>query len=381
MTNDLRSKEIIEAENEKVNKIKESLQNLKEKKSKFLFFVTKTVNPSASIYEVYFHANVVKKMGYEVKILTDSNDYEIPYWIEDELTDLPHEPMENARLTVSPEDVLVIPEIFSNIMEKTVNLPCIRIGLLQSIDYMMNALVPSTDWSSFGIKKVITTSDNMKTFLEEYMGKNKFDISVYDVGIPDFFAINKEPKRPVISIVGRNPNEISKLIKLFYNKYPQYSWVTFDSMITESKPPRALTRKEFAERLRKNFAVVWVDRISSFGTLPLEAMASGTIPIALLPDMPPEYIIETNENGEDNYIENCGVWTKDFYALPILIGDVLTKFLDDSITDEIIMKMKDISSKYNQENSENQLKEIYESLLNERYEILKNAIDNFEKNK
>ena len=380
MTDNLRDKQIIEAEVEKINKVKISLQNLKDKKSKFLFFITKTINPSASIYEIYFHTNVVKKMGYDVKILTDANDYEIPYWIEDELTSLPHETMENVRLTVSPEDVLVIPEIFSNVMEKTVNLPCIRVGLLQAIDYMMNALVPSTDWSSFGIKKVITTSESLKLFLEEFMGINKFDISTYDVGIPDYFTFNKELKRPVISVVGRNPNEISKLIKLFYNKYPQYSWLTFDSMITESKPPRALRRKEFAERLRKNFAVVWVDRISSFGTLPLEAMASGTIPIALLPDMPPEYIVERDENGQDKYIENCGVWTKDFYALPILIGDVLTKFLDDSISDDIFDKMKEISLKYSQENSENKLKEIYQSLLDERYKVLESAVNNFEKN-
>lgn len=380
MTNELINKEVKDAEIEKINKVKKSLENLNNKKSKFLFFVPRTVNPSASVYEVYFHANVVKNMGYETKILTDSVDYEIPYWIEDNLTSLPHESMENVRLTVSPEDVLIIPEIFSNVMERTINLPCIRIGLLQSIDYMMNALVPATDWSNFGINQIITTSNNMKNFVEEYMGKNKFNISVYDVGIPDYFSYNNELKRPVISVVGRNPNEISKLIKLFYSKYPQYSWVTFDSMITESKPPRALRRNEFADRLRKNFAVVWVDRISSFGTLPLEAMASGTIPIALLPDIIPEYIVEEDKNNNKIFIENSGVWTKDFYALPILIGDVLTKFLDDTISDEIINKMKEISLKFSQKKSSEQLKTIYQSFLDERAKVLKNAIDNFENN-
>ena len=103
-------------------------------------------------------------------------------------------------------------------------------------------------------------------------------------------------KRPVISIVGRNPNEISKIVKLFYSRSPQFGWVTFDSMITDSKPPSPLRRVDYAERLKKNFATVWVDRISTFGTVPLEAMKAGSIPIGLLPDITPEYLLD--EKGE-----------------------------------------------------------------------------------
>ena len=378
MAEETREEQIQQAELEKINKVKETLDLLNNKGSKFLFFVTQTHNPSASMYEVYFHANVVKDMGYDVKILTDASDYEIPYWLDEGLTDLPHESVQSARLSVGPQDVLVIPEIFSNVMEQTKNLPSIRVALFQSVDYMMNALIPATDWSSFGIEKVITTSGNMRDFLEEFMGKNKFDIKVYDVGIPSYFKNDDIPKRPVISIVGRNPNEISKLIKLFYAKYPQFSWITFDSMITDSKPPRALRRKEFAERLRKNFASVWVDRIASFGTFPLEAMASGSIPIALVPDMPLEYLMETDENGEESYRENSGVWTNDFYALPILIGDTLTKYLDDTIEEEVYDTMAEISSHYNQDWSKEQIIKIYQGLIEERTNTLQKTVDDFE---
>jgi glycosyltransferase involved in cell wall biosynthesis len=355
------------------DRVRNSIQKLENKNSSFLFFVAGTPNPAASIYEIYFHAKTVKNLGYDVKILTDSKDYKIPEWIEKELTDFPHQSVEEVKLTVGPEDVLIIPEIFSNVMEQTKNLPCIRVGLLQSVDYMINGLMPGVDWKSFGIEKIITTSDNLKDLVHEYYGKN-YDVKVSNPAIPEYFKYNGELKRPVISIVGRNPNEIAKIVKLFYSKYPQYSWITFDSMFTDSKPPQPMRRKDYAERLKKNFAAVWVDRISSFGTFPLECMAAGTIPIGLVPDIQPEYLLD--EDGEPK--ENVGVWTNDIYAIPILIGDVVTKFLDDTIGDEIIETMSEVASKYNVENATKKLGDIYQELLNERLTMFKNTLEKLE---
>lgn len=372
-----REQELQQAETAQIEKVKAALAKIKNKESRFLFFAPKIHNPAASVYEIYFHATTVKKLGYSVTILTDASDYEIPDWIEKELTDLPHESMEKAKLTVGNQDVIVIPEIFSNVMEQTKNLPCIRVGLLQSFDYMLNGLLPGTDWNKdFGVKDIITTSNEVKTLVEEFYGKRTFNIKTYDIGIPEYFTKSAdEIKRPVISIVGRNPNEISKVVKLFYTRYPQYSWVTFDSMFTDSKPPRPMRRVDYAERLKKNFAAVWVDRISSFGTFPLECMKAGTIPVGLVPDITPQYLIDEN----NQFIENSGIWTRDIYALPVLIGDAITRFLDDRIGEKVEETMKSISSKYSVENSEKQLSEIYTSLLEERARILSNAIEEYEK--
>lgn len=370
-----REQELNDIEMSKIDKLKIALNDIKNKKSKFLFFVAKSVNPAASIYEIYRHATVVKNMGYSVTMLTDSIDYEKPKWIESSLTDHPHEPMEKAKLTVGTKDVIVIPEIFSNVMEQTKNLPCIRIGLLQSFDYMLNSLLPATDWTSFGISDIITTNSEVKTLLKEFYGNDTFNIKLAPPSIPDYFKYNGELKRPVVSIVGRNPNEISKIVKLFYSKYPQYGWVTFDSMITDSKPPSPLRRVDYAERLKRNFAVVWVDRISTFGTLPLEAMKASCITIGLVPDIVPEYLL----NDEGKFAENTGVWTRDIYSVPVLIGDVVTRFLDDSIDEKIFETMSNISEKYNTEKANKDLGESYTEFLNQRAVILEKAISDFEK--
>lgn len=364
-----------QAEFEKIEKIKVSLNNIVNKKSKFLFCVPESQNPVASVYEIYFHATVVKNMGYEVIILVEKGDYVIPNWIEKELTDHKHIPMSDPKLTVGPEDVMVIPEVFSNVMEQTKNLPCVRIGLLQSVDYMINSLIPGIDWSSFGIRDIITTSQTLKEWVELFYGQDKFNIYTYNVGIPEYFEKSSVPQKPIISIIGRNPNEISKFVKLFFSKYPQYSWVTFDPMLTKSKPPQAMRRVDFAKRLQNNFAAVWIDRIASLGTFPLECMKSGVIPICLKPDIMPEYMIERDENGNPvKAVEGAGVWTNNYYDLPILTGEVLIKFLDDSISPELYETMDKIASKYTQEASENKLVEIYSELINQRINMFNAAL-------
>ena len=367
-----------QSEVDKIEKIKNSLDRLVNKKSKFLFFVPESTSPAASIYEIYFNATVVKGMGYEVVMMTEKGDQTAPSWIEKELTEIKHVLMSDPKITVGPEDIMIIPEVFTNVMEQTKDLPCLRIGLLQSVDYMINSLIPGMDWTSFGINEVITTSKSLKEWIDVFYDK-KFNVQTYNVGIPEYFEKSKLPQKPIISVVGRNPNEISKFVKLFYSKYPQYNWITFDPMVTKSKPPQPMRRVDFAKRLQGNFAAVWVDRISSFGTFPLECMKSGVIPICLKPDIMPEYLIERNENGEPvKAIDGAGVWTNNFYDLPVLTGEVLIKFLDDSVTDELYLSMNEIASKYNQEQSENRLIEIYSQYINKRIELFNTAIQSVE---
>lgn len=364
-----------QAELEKIEKIKKSLDNITNKESKFLFVVPEAQSPVASVYEIYFHASVIRNLGYKVVMMVEKGDYVVPNWIEKELTNFEHIPMADPKLMVSPEDVMVIPEVFTNVMEQTKNLPCVRVGLLQSIDYKMNSLIPGTDWASFGINDIITTSETLKELVETYYGEDKYNIMVYNIGIPEYFEKSKFPQKPVISVIGRNANEISKFVKLFFSKYPQYSWVTFDPMVAKSKPPKPLRRVDFAKRLKENFAAIWIDRISSFGTFPLECMKSGTIPVCLKPDIMPEYMIERDAEGNPlKAVDGGGLWTENYYDLPLLVGEVLIKFLDDSITPALYETMDKIVAPYTQEAAEIRLGEIYGGVVAERAKLFENTL-------
>ncbi len=352
------------------DKLNTSFQNIVSKRNKIMFFVPDLgAVPSGAVYEIYFHAILLKTLGYSVKIFTENGKYVKPEFIESELTDLEHVSMENARLSVAPEDVLVIPEIFTNVMEQTKNVPCVRVVLFQSVDNAMRSLLPGSDWSAFGISHVITTSSMGKMFVEDFFGK-KFKIHTYNVGIPNYFKKANKIKRPVISLLVRNENELDRVIKLFYAKYPHYRWVTFEPMQTDSKPPKYLRRKDFAEKLSKNFAALWMDRLATHAQFPLECMKVGTIPIALKPDITPEYIIE---NGKLK--PNSGLWTSDIYELPDLIAEALRMFLEDEIPAELNDTMDAIASNYNTEISTLQLTAIYNNILEERTNLFKSTLE------
>jgi len=360
--------------NEKVSQI---IDAIKSKKNKFLICIPDISIPSSSVYELYLHATILKEMEYNVYLLVEKEDYLIPNWIEFELTEHNIISMSNPKINIGPEDVMIIPEIFSNIMEQTKNFPCLRIGFLQSFDYMLNALIPGSDWGSFGVTNVIASSNMLKEYFNEYYKNMYYNIKTYNVGIPEYFKKSDKPQKPVISIVGRNQNDISKFIKLFYAKFPQYQWITFDPMLTMSKPPQPMRRVDFADRLKENFAAVWIDRISSYGTFPLECMKSGVIPICLMPDIVPEYLIGINENGEKYLnLDNTGVWVNNFYGLPEKVGELILKFLDDAIPSDFYDEMIKKGELYSQVKSKEDIKQIYNEFIEERIQQLSAVLNN-----
>lgn len=354
-------------------KAKIRLENLKNKKSKFYFFLPAVKEANASTNEIYFHATVLKKNGYDVTLIVDSPEFTNPMFVDKELIDIKHFVINSGRLEIGPEDVVVIPEIYTNVMEQTVTVPAIRIVLCQSIDYMYNALLPSTSWADFGMDNVITTSQRAKQYLETVF-PNRFDIQTYKIGIPTYFKSWNKPKRPVISFLTRTPNDINKVAKDFYAKYPYYNFVTFDSMFTDTKPPRQTTRKEFAEKLSKNFAAVWIDRISTFGTFPLECMASGTIPVCLLPDFDPPYIFD--DKGE--YIQGAGYWTTSTLQIADILGKLVAAFLDDNIPSYVAENMEKVVSEHSIEISEASVIQSYQHFIDKRIISLESAINKTE---
>jgi len=363
---------------EKIEKLKRSLDELKNKKSKFYFFLPPVKEPNSSTYEIFFHANTLKNEGYEVTMIIESDEYQRPFFVDKELLDgLSYEIMSSGRITMGPEDVLIIPEALTNVMEQTKDLPAIRIVFHQSIDYMYNSLMLMTGYANHGIVNVITNSDDMTNYLKKTIGGNIMDIKSYTIGIPDYFKPDDKPKQPTICFLTRNANDITKIAKDFYTKNPMYNFVTFEAMYSDTKPPRQLSRKEFAEKLGKSFAAIWVDRISSFGTFPLEAMKCKTIPISLLPDFTPPYLFD--EEGKS--IENAGLWSTSTYELSDILSNLVSKFLDDSIPEDIYESMDKVVDKYNVENSKKSVIEIYDYFLNKRISSITSAIEKLEQEK
>ena len=92
------------------------------------------------------------------------------------MTSLPHRSIEGENLEISPEDFIVLPEIYGFIMDQIKDLPCGKIVLTQSYSYVLDTLQPGQSWASLGFLKCITTSEKQKNELDSYMKKMSYDI-------------------------------------------------------------------------------------------------------------------------------------------------------------------------------------------------------------
>ena len=215
-------------------------------------------NARGSIRYIYQIAMYLKNNGFNPIILHEKNDYfGVGKWLgEDFMTKIPHKSLEQQNLEISPEDFIILPEVFGYVMEQIKDMSCGKIVLTQSYKYMLDTLQPGQTWNQFGFLKCITTTVKQKEYIESVM--RGVTVDTLEPKISDVFTNNGIPPMPVIAVHSREQSETINLIKTFYLKFPQYRWFTFRDM-------RGLSEKEFANSLKECFLAVLI----SYLILPL----------------------------------------------------------------------------------------------------------------
>ena len=208
-------------------KVQLSIQTLREKKARIYFFVQDTKgNAKASIRLIYQMADALRKDGFNPIMLHEKKDYVgVGSWLGEEYMTLPHKAIEGQNLEISPEDFLIIPEIFGFVMEQVSKLPCAKIVLTQQYSNMLETLQPGQGWAQFGFYKCITTSNLQKDYIERVMRQSTFDIVKPYIG--ESFSPKPTPPMPIIAVHTKEQSDAVNLIKTFYLKFPQYRWFTF----------------------------------------------------------------------------------------------------------------------------------------------------------
>jgi len=352
---------------EQLESIKQSIEKINNKDFGIYFFSIDTKgNPTAGVATIYEHAKKLRELGYNAQILHDKNDYKlredeegmgIAEWLGEDYANIPHISIESQQLQVGPSDFVVIPEAFASIMKQTVNFPCKRIVFLQSYEYIFEMLEIGEGWEQYNIKDVITTNENLKNYVNSmFRGLNT---NVIPIGIPEYFNdTDLKPKIPTVSMVTRDKRELLKIVKIFYQKYPHYRFITFRDL-------SGLPRKMFAKELQKSFLSVWVDELSSFGTFPLESMKCNTPVIGKIPRMVPEWMGTVDQNGNLQLNDN-GVWTANLNSLSDIVATMVGLYLEDALPQNIMEGMDNWKEKYNTKESENVLSEVYDKIFKER---------------
>jgi hypothetical protein len=351
---------------EQLENIKNSIEKIKNKDFGIYFFTLDTKgNPTAGVATIYEHVKKLRELGYNAQILHDKNDYKlredeegmgIAEWLGEEYATLPHISIESQQLQVGPQDFVIIPEAFASVMKQTKDFPCKRVIFLQSYEYIFEMLEIGEGWEQFNIRDVITTNKNLSDYAKSlFRGVNVDEIPI---GIPDYFTNSDKPKVPTIAMSSRDKRELLKIVKIFYQKYPHYRFVTFRDM-------SGLPRKDFAKQLGESFVSVWLDELSGFGTFPIESMKCNTPVIGKIPRMVPEWMGTVDENGNLNLNDN-GIWTANLNSIPDVVATMVGLYLEDALPENILNGMKEYQDKYTVETSEEILNEVYSKLFTNR---------------
>ena len=359
-----------------------AINDLQNKNFNIYFFTLDTKgNPTAGIANIYEHVKMLNELGYKVAILHEKNDYKLrgdengqglAEWLGEEYAALPHVSIEGQNLNITPADVIVIPEIFSNIMDQIKGFPCKKVVLSQSYDYLLELLPIGKRWNvDYGFNDVITTSEKQAEYL-----KNLFpsiNTHIVPVSIPNYFKDSDKPKIPVVSILTRNQGDAAKIAKSFYLQYPIYKWITFKEL-------RGLPRKQFATELGKSCLAVWIDDTAGFGTFPLEAIECNTAVIGKIPNLIPEWM-ETKDEEGNMVIRNNGVWTNTTINIPELIATYLKVWLEDSVPSDLIEGIKESQGQYTVEKQQDALTKVYDTIVNNRILEFQNTLAKLEEAK
>ena len=322
--------------------VEENIQKMEDKVFNVFFFVIDTKgNPSGSLEYIYRTALTLKGLGYNVSMLHQEEEFiGVRDWLGDEAADLPHHNIEKENVEISASDFLFIPEILSSVMSQTKTLPCKRVIILQNHSFMADFMPVGVTPFDMNINEMVVTTQALKDLADQYFPGIKTHI-VRPMVAP-VFRNNDAPKKLIVNVVSRSQDDISRIVKPFYWKYPVYKWVSFRDL-------RGVTQEVFADALREGAITIWMDDISDFGYSALEAAKSGSIVIAKVPSTPTDwtFVHEVREDGESNGLNPAFIWFDDLNRVPDMVASVVRTWTLDKIPQELYDNLSHAADNYN----------------------------------
>lgn len=360
-----------------IQRIETEISKLKDKSFKILFYVPDAKNNATGyISYIYQMALTLQQLGYNVKMLYQlENEYSkeeltklqldnapideervfvgVVESMGEKYSSLEHTNIQNQELEVSPSDFLIIPEVYSSIMNQTKKLSCKRIVLTQNYNYLTDFIQVGVSWANFGITDTITSCLNQAELVTSVFPFVK--TKVLSPYIPSYFYEGEEPKKLVVNIITKSQKDANKIIKPFYWKYPMYKWVSFRDL-------RSYPREMFADYLREGAITIWVDTDTQFGYAPLEAIKSGNIVIGKIPELIPEWMLTEDKS---NFLDN-GIWFNNINDVHKIIASIVRTWINDDIPTEVTNAMKETAKKYSFDEYKINLEKLIESYIDDR---------------
>lgn len=334
--------------------VEDNINKMENKSFNVFFYVIDTKgNPSGSIEYIYRTALTLKELGYNVSMLHQEEEFiGVRDWLGDSFADIPHHNIEKENVEISACDFLFIPEVLSSVMSQTKTLPCKRIIILQNHSFMADFMPIGVTPFDVNINEVVTTTITLKDMVDRYFPGIKSHV-VRPVIAP-VFRNNDTPKKLIINVISRNQDNMNRIVNPFYWKYPVYKWVSF-------RPLNGVTQEVFSDALREAAITVWIDEVSDFGYSALEAVKSGSIVLAKVPDTPTDWtFVYEEKNGEANEgLNPAFIWFDDLNRLPDMIASVVRTWTLDKIPQELYDNMSTAANDYKFDNHKSDIEKEY----------------------
>ena len=365
-----------------LERIDEAISKLEINDFCFYFFVVDCKNvPNGSIQYIYQLAKTLNDKNYKVKMLYQlENEYDneeleelkrkekpiderrvftgVGEWLGEEYMQLEHLNISKQEWTVSPSDFLFIPEVFSSLMKQTYQYkaPCKRIVLLHNYDYITEFIPFSDEWGTYGIHDVIANTKAQGDLISSVFPY--VNVKILNPYISNIFRKPIKPKKLIVNIISKKTEDVNKIMKQFYWKYPMYKFISFRDL-------RGYPKETFAEFLQESAITVWIDNETPFGYSAIEAIKTGNIVIGKVPEHMPEWM------GDENGLFNNGVWTYDLNTIPDILSRVLGSWMQDRIPETLCENMDNVDKLYTFEDYQNNVNEIINGYINDRINELK----------
>lgn len=282
------------------------------------------------------------------------NKNQTPMWNNDTI-------ITETLTTINPEDIIIVPESFVNILKEYQQYEFTKIVIAQSYTYILPSLIHN-NYHHYNIDAIISVSNYITQFLK-YGIQEQTPIYNLKQGINRniFYPEPLHEKTPIIGVLrGRGPEtqlKIINIIRLFYRIAPHMSYVTF-------VPLENYSQKEYAMMIRKYMALFIYDDIAGFGTAPLEAMATHTRPIAINTPAYNEYA--TPQNGKWINPENI------MYITEQLTNEIENIISAQYVDTNIEQQYEETLKNYTIENEKKQITEIFQQIKQNKINKIKN---------
>lgn len=364
-----------------VQRIEETVDKLNKKDFTLYFFVVDSKNvPNGKMNYIYQMAKTLHDKEYNVCMLYQlDNEYSagelaeieqkggvpddmkrfigVGEWLGEEYASLPHMNIQKGEWEIGPADFLFIPEVFSSFMFLTFKnkIPCKRYVILENFDYVTEFIPVGQQWANYGIDHVIAATEAQAKLINGVFPYTAQHTTIIPPYIQNFFRKPLKAKKLVVNIISKNKDDINKIVKPFYWKYPVYQFVSFNDL-------RGLSKKQFAEQLQEGSITIWIDENTPFGYSGLEAIKCGNVLIGKIPQIIPDWMNDNN-----------GIWFNNINDVPDILSKVVATLIEDEIPEKIATAIDETSKLYTFEEYESNLTKFMDEAIKERVEELESV--------